>query len=1702
MEKMQEYMNVSEEKWNPNNSGKNFESFLEAIQKASEQLPDTTSQILSFLERKILSCKRISSFTSLNIIETITNYLLNMNPEKEQEEKAVAVLLAIGIHSPKMVISIFLDQINTQSQPLPSLLRTVAKLLHYQGVASYLGATWNCVLRLLRKASTEEEKLGLCNLINALAVSVLKHIDLGSDEETMGIKKELVSFKACLTIRVLFNRWSLNTTDKVTESTLSILGDLFFLISPPKLKCQVCWLIRRLLNLSKAGVKPFYITQCLCQLLEAVAASGSGGKNLESKLDDLVVLLSWQVTLKVVDTDSQSVQNQKMALKSFHMMTRLYHQQMAKLFLKSMECKDEQKVITTLNIFRDVFQEVPQTMELKNDVMQTTLNLIKEDSKVVRLPLLHFIEKLGVCNYFTLQQGDIIINHLINLSQIGSTTVDEETRDLSINILHLVSLPKLIYLLCQPMTPMAFVPLCKTATDIAMKAQTMGQPPYLSSYHLNPINNPSPQLIFANLLLSSLMPYKAKEFGKISLLLLYVLHPLSSLHPVIHYKLGQVWMRNIPYMIQILEKHTEEEFVQENWEKRLLLFSHNTMVAIDDDSWMKELIKVVFEKIKSFTWLQQKNEKFFLYRLVGYILKTSEDYNFVYTILYDILYITQEEELESQGIGDAIGIVATSHLQTVLNVLQDYSSILTNKKTSLLLKLSKELRHKEWLKACNTIYIAYSRILKEIKLDIGPQGDLILSLTINHYQNCIIEKNKDLKLNYLNYLVKLTSILANLDHLGFLFSYKVKMIYFMMEMMKQEPTTSISSSVRQKAMIIISNLRKLHPALTLEDRKELLRVSFKSIVGLPPLEVMQADVPLKESQSVATLFRDTLQVLRKMLQGLVMDMPTWVQNYVEFLEIWLSSQKDHERERALWCGVRILSFTAQMHNFDIDIEFSRLGRLVRLLAILCQDSVDNISFLASQALYSLYCIMLQKKKLNQLKEEVREDHPKKEGVYSPSVFHNNTSEIAKAFAEYFNPKELSSLVLAAMEGLTDNRAKISLASGKLVSALLEERGKDMLKVDQIVDSIYDKLKFQLEPATRMELLQAICSLAGNNTCNVMPMLLKRPLPWEKAPPHGSGASSGSIAIRSHNLCIPGSCRINMELWRVFGTKRKTTINVLQMLLSILEERRYKQSYQEISFRHVAVTCALCEMLSGTESRLAVLEFCPRLLLAILNHLYWVIEQNVPQNMVVYCKEDIRGTKTMILDPVSCALEAIKTMLIAAEYYDVVSYADQHRGWDLLSSPKYYYMGIIELTSNPWTPVSHPSGIVRNCDSSILHRVMDHVKPLLYSMDDRQKVMARALFVQLLWHQSVALTFGESFLSHLIKWIHEPNVIMQEIGLRGISNLVLHHGQESTLASLLPIIQSFLKEEELVAVQAVKGLRNIICYTRGNERDQVRISATSALSHMLHQVFKFRPRSKTRKELYSFLVPLLISIQDANIEVAKVCGRALTEWAQGFGWMSLEPAFQNPILIDHVRILEETCKCLVGTGHSLLVGKLLFQSFDFLQSPRPTLRAAAITFIGQTVMKLNMNQLYEEDVQLLLNTLQDLKDDPVESIQGLASITIKKMKTAYVKSSMSSNLQMKHTFIKIPSFGNKKRLFKNIQSSDKVKKNTSKCTKFCHWKISNIWHSSDDSTRERDHQRKTLQFPRRILPQKNETRSFEKDPEKKSLVSQDNASLEK
>uniref|UniRef100_A0ABI7Z6I7 Maestro heat like repeat family member 1 n=1 Tax=Felis catus TaxID=9685 RepID=A0ABI7Z6I7_FELCA len=1234
-------------------------------------------------------------------------------------------------------------------------------------------------------------------MLKGLVISARKHLDLGTkNDEIMDITQEALSIKAYLTLRVLFNRWSLRSNNKVTEEALVIIGHLFFLIPPSKLKNQVNRLTRWLMTLMSAKVAPFYISQCIFQLIDALALSGCGGINLESQLGNIIGMLFKQLSETVEDSNHHSVQNHSLALKAFYILTKLYNDRVVTLIRENVESKDPAKIVSTIQIFTDVLQKVPQTEQLKNEVMHSVIIMIQEDLKPVQRALLNFIEMLIQHDYLAPPQGSIIINYVIKLSE--SDCSNEEDIQLTCSkILQMVTLPKLITLVCQPRNTLAFVPLSKMATKMALRARSLGQVPYLSSFHLRPTQFISPQKLLTHLVMFSLKPYREGEFGVSSLRLLYALHPITSLHPVINSNVGQLWMTEIPQMLQMLDDHTEKSLNQEEWEGRLL--------------------------------------QAFLYKFFGFTLRTSRNIKMVQMMLSAILQTVHEELQERE------------------------------------------------------------------------------------------------------------------------------------ELIREEPLNSISSSIRQRAMNFITNFRKLHPLTEVEERTELLQTCFQSVLCLPSTEDLQKEASSsQEAQATEDLLMETLQSLLRLMETLIVEMPSQIQYCLEHLNIWLNSQNDNERERAMWCAARILGFTAKWNNFGVEIKFSRLGCLVRLLAMRCQDPVDNICFLSSQAVYNLYRILLLQKQMQRKKQGLWEEEGKSE-VYSANVFYNNTFEIAKAFAEYFTEMQLTHLVLTAMEGLTDSKATVSLAAAQLMSAVMKERGRDMIKIEEIVEGIVGRLNLQLEPNTQEETMRAMCLLAGNNTHRVVPMLLNKTLPWD---------------------------RTNLALWKAFGTRRETTISVLQLLIGILEKLHSREESREMAFQPVAVTCALCEMLSGSLCQEAVQELYPRLLLAILHHLYWVIEQNVPQKMVVYNREEGPGHKSKPFDPTSCALEVVKLVFMAAAYEGVVVYANQHHCWDLLSSPKFYYIGIMDLTS----------GIVKNCEPAILHRILNLIRNILYSSNYHRRILARTFYAQLLWHRSVAQTVGQDFLGNLIKWTNEPNIIMKEVGLRGISNLALHPGQE---------------------------------------RDLVKISATSALGHMLHRVHKFKPGAITRREIYSFLVPLLLSIQDNNTEVVKACGGALTEWTKVIGWSSLTQTFQHTTLSDHIQVLEETCKYLVGTKKIQLVGEFLSQSFDFLTSPQSFLREAAINFIGLTIKRLTMKRIHEDDVELLQNAIGSLRNDPVESIQSLVTTTLKNLDEYLNPESISATRmsQLSNNIFKVTGMKTserKKRLFKTVKQErdddDNQKKN--------------------------------------------------------------------
>uniref|UniRef100_K7GEV4 Maestro heat like repeat family member 1 n=1 Tax=Pelodiscus sinensis TaxID=13735 RepID=K7GEV4_PELSI len=1249
--------------------------------------------------------------------------------KEEFEEAAIAIIVAVGKHCPGEVVATLQERFQSKVLPLHQVLCAVEKLCQLSGrlsgpyvMAPYIGAMWDCVLPALPLVESEEYMLVFSDVLRGLAKYASRYLA----EPPQGAKKlditgETAAAKAYVTFLVFFNKWFPTAKGKVMEATLDVIGQLFSIMSVQTLKNHLQCLISQLLHQYGTRIQHFYVTECLCHLLHAVLCHQKWSKRLYQSLDNILSSLFAQVCTKTDESDMLSKCNQTSALRAFQVLGPVYQEEIMAFLRKQMEGSEEVKCTAALTVLREVAEEfTPHMDKVKEIMVQSVALIIQENIYKIKRPLLQLIRSCACCGYLTLPGGSVLVDFLIRQCELpgsivkhGSDWDEEAVQVYSINTLNLltevikrkskVPWKMLLQFVCPLEYANTFIPVCKTLTSLFIKSGKGGLSPYLGELHRRPTELPTPQALLIRLLVRN-----SHLFGP-ALQLLHALHPLNSLHPVMHSDLGQLWKEMIPELIQYLETHNEGTLEEEKWKDKLLQLLERSMEAIMDDAWSCELANEILVKSKSYS--QRPQDKFFPYKFYGAVLRASRNRDMVREYLSIILRTSQQEEAEREGIASAISLVATRHLTDTLVVLQEFISMMNPE--SQVTGLSRVHSHRESESERSDIFSLYSLCLSHVCFQmflrlIEPQNVeqettwKLSDLESQHALECDkLVENLSLKLNFLRSVAAFTRTVGDIAQKAkeaHEFSQKTMIVAFMVKLIEEESVNLLSNPVRQQAMIVVTNLRKLKPPLKPEKKANLLRACYKSVFSLPPVETMLAEACDNiQRQLSESLYKETIDALRGMLEGLVFECPVEAQKILEYLEPWLISRKDHERERAMWCSARILRCVAKLPNFDTSIEFSRLGRLVRLLALRCHDPVDNICFLAARAVYNLYCIQLVKRQLKKGHGLTKVDTLKNLGTYSPSVFYNNTSQIAKAFAEYFTPLQLTNLVLTALDGLTDPRGKISRAAGELLSAILEERGESLRrhKVDDTLTGIYQRLSLIHEPTTRQEMLRAVCFLAGNNTKKVVPILLDHPLPWDSN---------------------------TTELWRFLGTRRETTLNVLQLLITILEEKPVQKaksniSDDEIALQPVAVTCALCEMLSTPNCRDAVQELYPRLLLAVLGHVQRVIEQNPLENMGVYRKEGGQGERLIL--PASCALEAVKTLLSGAGYVEVLDYVEEHRGWDLLSSPSDYYCGIMEITS----------AMVKHFTPLNLHRIFNQLIPLLNSENEHDKIMSRAFYAQ-------------------------------------------------------------------------------------------------------------------------------------------------------------------------------------------------------------------------------------------------------------------------------------------------------------------------------------------------------------------------------------
>ncbi|XP_065265354.1 maestro heat-like repeat-containing protein family member 7 [Emys orbicularis] len=655
----------------------------------------------------------------------------------------------------------------------------------------------------------------------------------------------------------------------------------------------------------------------------------------------------------------------------------------------------------------------------------------------------------------------------------------------------------------------------------------------------------------------------------------------------------------------------------------------------------------------------------------------------------------------------------------------------------------------------------------------------------------------------------------------------------------QNSLDSHSSAVRRQGMLLITDCSKAKPPLEGKEKLDVVIVCVTSIFALPSIEALQRQEGHKVN--VKDLYNQTVDALEVMLGALLSEKPNpaELQNFLDHLAPWMTSEKAHERARAVSTSVCLYKQQPRVLS-SMSHEFPRLRLLIGRLALHVGDPEKEIGHQAMECLYFLYSLMWCQKEperkmgsvtavLHQMPKEIL-------GIYEPTRTCENISEIVKRFGQFLSPDQMADLLLTAVESLKEANESTIEASKTILNVILEKyKQKIQMEVPKIVDRIHSQLRAIHHSHARQVVMMALCLLARAFMEEVSTALLKCPLPLDRD--------------------AAGMCRTLAKTEAICHSHR-----LLDVLLKELQERP-STSEDRAFIIPLAAASALCEVLSVSMCTRTVTRFYPRLLMALLVQVYYTIGLGLPDSRV--------SRKELI--PACCVVKTVKTLLLKMGCHYEFTSVEKEGGWELLTSSEEHHRGVGLLAR---------AMVHYSCCQ--LWRILYLLVPFLERGDKQHKLTVRAFFVELL-HMPQAKRLPEKYsLLHLLKGLTDPDPVIRALCVKGLITMADWPGKE--IKVLVPaMINSLCGVDGRLVVEALADVKKILrgldvasyvgCITSplrllfDDERMSVRSAAISLFGKMVKKVKKSQGLMKEEDVLDS-LIPLLLHLQEGNPDMAE------------------------------------------------------------------------------------------------------------------------------------------------------------------------------------------------------------------------------------------
>ncbi|XP_022977462.1 protein SHOOT GRAVITROPISM 6 isoform X3 [Cucurbita maxima] len=647
----------------------------------------------------------MSKLAKISTTEIISSKELNT----EWQKAAAGLLVSIGSHLPDLMMEEIYLHLGGPSSALPAMVQILADFASSDALqfTPRLKDVLSRVLPLLGNVRDAHRPI-FANAIKCWCQAAWQHsVDFPSHSSIDGDVMSFLNSAFELLLRV----WAASSDLKVRISSVEALGQIVSLITRAQLKAALPRLIPTMLELYKKGQDVAFVTTCsLHNVLNTSLHSESGPPLLD--FEDLTVILSTLLPVVCINNDSKE-SDLSTGLKTYNEIQRcfltvglIYPEDLFMFLLNKCRLKEEPLTFGALCVMKHLLPRLSEAWHGKRPLLtEAVKSLLDEQNLGVRKALSELIVVMASHCYLVGSSGEMFVEYLVRhcaikidrndpgsskeLAGMNGAYIPFQYKRMEVKmgtispiqlreinekglLLLTITIPEMEHILWPFLLKMiiprrytgAAATVCRCIAELCRHGSYGDS---MLSECKTRADIPNPEELFARLVVLLHDPLAREQLAT------QILTVLCYLAPLFPKNINLFWQDEIPKMkayISDSEDLKQNPLYQETWDDMIINFLAESLDVIQDTDWVISLGNAFSNQYE--LYVSDDEHSALLHRCLGILLQKINDRAYVHDKI-DLMYRQANIAVPTNrlGLAKAMGLVASSHLDTVLEKLKD-----------------------------------------------------------------------------------------------------------------------------------------------------------------------------------------------------------------------------------------------------------------------------------------------------------------------------------------------------------------------------------------------------------------------------------------------------------------------------------------------------------------------------------------------------------------------------------------------------------------------------------------------------------------------------------------------------------------------------------------------------------------------------------------------------------------------------------------------------------------------------------------------------------------------------------------------------------------------------------------------------------------------------------------------------------------------